>query len=76
MGNEGCLPLVSILDANIVIPPLNIKFGNDLGIFDLVDEVLDKGERVGVFDGVTVDILVVLAGLEGVRSVFLVDKEK
>ena len=41
VGNEGGLPLVAILDSDIVISPLYIKLGKDLGIFEFVDEVGD-----------------------------------
>ena len=30
MSDEGCLSLVSLLDADIVVPPLYIKFGETL----------------------------------------------
>ena len=39
MGDEGCFPLVSLLDMNIVVPSLYIEFGEDLGIFEFIDEV-------------------------------------
>ena len=32
MGDKGCLPLVTILDLYIVVPPLNIKFGENFGV--------------------------------------------
>ena len=32
MGDEGCFPLVTVLDPYIVVPPLDVKFGEDLGI--------------------------------------------
>ena len=76
MGDEGHLPLVSILNADVVVSPSDIKFGEDLGIFHLVDEVLDQREGVGIFDSVGVDISVVLAWSEGVGSVLLIDEEE
>ena len=76
MGDECCFPLVSISDADVVVSPLYIKLGEDLGILYLVNEVLDQWERVGVLDGVGVDISIILAGLEGVRGVLLIDKEE
>ena len=76
MGNEGHFPLVSILNTNVVVPPSNIKFGKDFGIFNLINEVLDEGERVCIFDSMTVDISIILARLEGIRGIFLVDKEE
>ena len=32
MGDEGSLPLVTILDLYVVVPPSNIKFGENFGI--------------------------------------------
>ena len=32
MGDEGCLPLVTILNSYIVVPPSNIKFGEIFGV--------------------------------------------
>ena len=76
MGNEGCFPSVSISNVNIIVSPLDMKFGKDLGIFDVVNEGLDKGEGVGVFNSVTIDISVVLAGSKSVRGIFLINKEE
>ena len=39
VGNESSFPLVSLLDSDIVISPLYIKLGEDLGVFEFVDEV-------------------------------------
>ena len=41
MGDDGCLPLVSISDADVIVSLSDIKFGEDLGILYLVDKVLD-----------------------------------
>ena len=41
VGNEGGLPLVAIFDPDIVISPPYVKLGEDLGIFEFVDEVRD-----------------------------------
>ena len=76
MGDESCLPLVSISDVDVVVSPSDVKFGEDLGIFYLVDEILDQWERVGVLDGVGVDISIILAGSEGVGGILLIDKEE
>ena len=61
---------------NVVVSPSDVELGEDLGIFHLVDEVLDQWERVSVLDSVGVDISIVLAGSEGVRGVLLIDKEE
>ena len=39
VGNEDSLPLVAFLDSDIVISPLYIKLGEDLAIFEFVNEV-------------------------------------
>ena len=39
VGNEGSLPLVTILDTDIVVSPSHIKLSEDFGIFQFVDEV-------------------------------------
>ena len=68
--------MVSISDANVVVSPSDVKFGEDLGVFYLIDEILDQWEGIGIFDSVSVNISVVLAGSEGIRGVFLVNKEE
>ena len=75
MDDEGHFPLVSISNADVVVSPSNTKLGDDLSVFDLVNEVLNEGKGVGIFDGVTIDISIVLAKLEGIRSILLIDKE-
>ena len=74
VGNEGYLPLVAILDPYIVIPPSDIKFGEDFGISQLVYEIEDEGKGVGVVNGVFIDITVVLTGAES--SIFLFHEEE
>ena len=74
MSDEGGFPLVSVLDADIVIAPSNIELGKQSGSPQFVDEVGDQGEGVGVSDGVFVQVAVVLAGTK--LPVFLVDKEE
>ena len=41
MGDEGHFPLVSVLDADVVVSPSDVELGENLGIFHLVDEILD-----------------------------------
>ena len=74
VGDEGHLPLVTVFDADVVVPPTNVKFGEVASIFQLVHEVRDKGKGVGVAGGVFVEISVVLAGAE--LTVLLFDKEE
>ena len=61
-GDEGRFPLVLFSDANVVISPMNVKFGEQGGFFHVIDEFGDQGERIGILDGVGVQIVVILAG--------------
>ena len=74
VGDEGRLPLVAILDADVIIPPANVKLGEVASIFQLVHEVGNKREGVGVSGGMFVEVAVVLAGAE--FSIFLFDEEE
>ena len=74
MGSEGCLPLVTVLDPYVVVPPSDVEFSKDLSISQVIYEVGDEGKGVGVVDGVFVDIAVVLAGAES--SILLFHKEE
>ena len=53
-GDESGFPLIFFLDANVVISPTNVEFGEQSGFFHVVDEFRDQGERIGVSDGVGV----------------------
>ena len=64
MGNEGCLSLMSILDVDIVVSSSNIKLGEVFHILEFVNEVGDERERIGVLNGVVVQIAIILAGAE------------
>ena len=43
---------MSVLDGDIVVPPLNIKLGEMFHIFEFVNKVGDEREGVGISDGV------------------------
>ena len=66
--------MVSVLDSDIVISPLYIKLGEDLGVFKFVDEVGNQGEGICVLDSVAVEELVILARSEA--AVLFLDKEE
>jgi hypothetical protein len=74
VGNESCLPLVSVLDPHVVVSPSYVYLGEVLGSFELVEEVGDSREGIGIPDGSLVKLLVVLTGSKG--SVLLLDEEK
>ena len=60
ISDESGFPLVAIFDSHIVIPLANIKLGEYLGVMWFVNEVGDKGKRLGITNGVFIDISVVL----------------
>ena len=72
--DESCLSLMTIFDSDIVVSPTNVKLGEVASIFQLVHEVRDEGERVGIMSGVFIEVAVVLAGVE--FAIFLLDKEE
>ena len=74
VSNESGLPLVAFLDSDIVVPPMNIKLDEDLGVFEFVNEIGDKREGVCISDSVFIEISVVLAGSES--AVLYLDKEE
>ena len=61
-GDESGLPLIFFSDANVVISPMNVEFGEQGGFLHVVDELRDQGEGIGILDGVGVQVAVVLAG--------------
>ena len=73
-SSESSLPLVGLLNPNIVIPPPDIKFGEIPRVFESVDEVGDSRKRVSILDRVRIYIVVILAGTE--HPILLWDKEE
>ena len=73
-GDEGSFPLIFFPDANVVIPPTNVKFGEQGGFLYIVNEFWDEGEWIGISDGVGVQVVVILTWMKG--SVLLWHKEE
>ena len=74
MRDEGGLPLVTIFDANIVVPPADVKLSEQFGAFEFVDEVGDEGEWVGITGGVFIKVSIILTGAE--TAVFLFNEKE
>ena len=74
MGDEGRLPLVTVLDSYVVVPPADIELSENLSISQFVHEVGDEGKGVGVADGMFINVMVILAGAES--SILLFDEEE
>ena len=74
MDDEGCFSLMFILDVDIVVPPSDIKLGEVFCIFEFIDEVRDEGERIGILDGMFIQVAVILEGVE--FPILLFDEEE
>lgn len=51
-GDEGSFPLILLLNANVVVTPSDVKFGEDGGVFHVINEFGDEGKRVSIANGV------------------------
>jgi len=60
VGVEGCLPLISGLDAYIIETPADIQFCEIPGSVELGDKLGDKGERIFILDSYGIQSTVVL----------------
>ena len=73
-GDEHCFPLIFLSDANVVITPSNIEFGEQCRVLHVIDQLRDEGERIPVANSVGVEIPIVLTRSQG--SVLLGHEEK
>ena len=62
------------MNPNVVIPPSNVEFGEQGGIFHVINEVLGQGQGVSIPDSEQVQVTVVLARME--RSILLGNEEE
>ena len=74
MSDESSLPLVSILDIDIVIFPTDVKLGENLCPLEFINEVRDEWEGICVMDSVFINVAIVLTGAEA--TVLLFNKEE
>ena len=73
-SSESGLPLVGLLNPNIVVSLSDIEFRKVSRMFERVDEVRNTRKGIGVLDGMRIDVTVILARVE--RSILLWHKEK
>ncbi|KAG6875211.1 hypothetical protein C0993_010336 [Termitomyces sp. T159_Od127] len=73
IGPEGSLPLVSFLNAHIVVAPPDVQFGEVPHPPEVIDELGDEGERVAILHYHGIKDPVVLDQLE--RAILLFDEE-
>src|SRR6202453_1722969 len=57
---EGCFMFVAFFDANIIVPPSNVKFRENGSATEVGDEIGDEGERVLVAYSETIDSSIIL----------------
>ena len=50
--DESSFPLVLFSNADVVVSPSNVKFDEQGGFFHVINKLWDKGERMGIADGV------------------------
>ena len=60
IGDESSLPLMSVFDMDIVIPPSDVKFGENLCSLEFINKIRDEWERVCIVNHVFIDIAIVL----------------
>ncbi|KIK77212.1 hypothetical protein PAXRUDRAFT_48165, partial [Paxillus rubicundulus Ve08.2h10] len=65
--NECCLPTITGFDLNVVISPMDVHLGEDLGSFQFVNKIRDERKGIGI-------LYRVRTWVEG--SVFLWNKEE
>ena len=73
VGLEHGFPLVTLPDADVVKAPPDVKFHEEPGSFQMVDEVVDQREQVPVLHGHRIKHLVFLYKPEA--AVLLFDEE-
>jgi hypothetical protein len=64
VGLEGGLPFIPLLNADIVVAPADVEYGEDLGILEFFNNISNKRERVLVFDGEIIEFAVILNGVQ------------
>ena len=74
LDDKSGLPLISVFDMDIVIPPVDVKFGKNLCSLEFINKIRDEWKGVCVVDHVFVDIAIVLTRAE--TTVLLFNKEE
>ena len=64
-SNESSFPLILFPDADVVISPMNVEFGEQGGLLHVIDEFQDEGEWVSISDSVGIQVAVILTWAKG-----------
>jgi len=71
---EGCFPLIAFFDADIMVSPSDVKFGEEDVSIKVTSECLDIRKWVDIPYGPCIQCAVVLYGSE--CPIFLLDEEE
>ena len=74
IGRKRGLPFVTFRNPYIVVSPAHIKLGEDVCAFELIEQLLNEGQRVAVLDGHVVKFTVVLYRTK--CAIFLLDEKE
>ena len=66
--------MVLFLKADVVVSPTYVKFGEDSGVFHIINEFRNQEQQIGVLDGVRIQVSIVLTWAKG--TIFFGDKEE
>ena len=73
-GSDECgLPLILFSNVDVIVSPPDIELGEKGGIFHVVNQLRNEGERVSITDGMAVKVVVVLARVQS--SIFFGTKK-
>ena len=64
---------MAFLNAYIVVSPDNVRFGEQLSIFQDIEEIINMGERSFILDCKSVDFSIILD--KAVTAILLCDEE-
>jgi hypothetical protein len=73
VGVECSLPFITFLDADIVVPPADIKLGEVACTSKMIDKVRNERKWIDILDSLCIECLIVLDKLE--RSILLLNEE-
>ena len=63
-SNECSLPMILFTNANIIISPLDVEFGEESGVFHVIDQLRNEWERIPIVDGMAVKVAIILTRMK------------
>ena len=74
VGTKGGFLFITILDVYVIVTPMDIQLGKNLGVPKFIDKFGDERKRVSIFDGYEVQFLIILDMTE--MTIFLFYEEE